>query len=210
MKRSILLIALGLWAIAPNLAQAQWSVGPHILVSFPNSDFANVSKTGAGFGIKAAHRLRSLGGVGLRGDFAFLSYGREITTVTDPFFGTFIAEVRNDAIRLTFGPEYTFGTRKFKAHVGVLGGLYFFKTDINIDQFTPISSESDAALGWNFGGGLMFDVGLGPWIDLGVEYQSIYNVPAPVPDPANPGEVLSSDITAHEITLKIGILFFLR
>lgn len=214
MKRLSLLIAVGLVASAPNLARAQWSVGPHILVSFPNSDFANVAQTGGGFGIKVARKMRSLGGVGLRGDFAFLSYGRDVTTVPTNF-GVFLGEVRNNAFRLTFGPEYVFGTRNFKANIGVLGGFYFFRTDINItdgfSQFTTISSDNDAAVGWSAGGGFMYDIGLGPWLDVAVEYQSIYNVPSPQVDPNNPeGDPIKRDITAHEITLKIGVIFFLR
>ncbi len=209
MKRLILVIALGLWALAPDGARAQWSVGPHILVSFPNSDFANVSETGGGFGIKVARKMKSLGGVGLRGDFAFLSYGRDLTTVN---FGgiPILAEVRNDAFRLTFGPQFIFGTRNFKAHVGALGGFYFFRTNINLDQFNTVSSENDAALGWNAGGGLMYDIGIGPWLDVSVEYQTIYNIPAPEENQVNPDEVVKRDITAHEITLKIGVTFFLR
>ena len=205
--------AIVLWAIAPSRVQAQWTVGPHVLISFPNSDFANVSQTGGGFGIKVARKMTALGGVGLRGDFGYLSYGRDVTTVPTNF-GTYLGEIRNNAFRLTFGPEYVFGTRNFKAHVGVLGGFYFFRTDINItdgfNQFTA-ASDNEADLGWSAGGGLMYDIGLGPWLDVAVEYQSIYNVPSPRVDPANPeGEPIKRDITAHEITLKIGVIFFLK
>jgi opacity protein-like surface antigen len=209
MKRIIVFAAIVLGAIAPNGARAQWSVGPHILVSFPKSDFANVSETGGGFGIKVARKMRSLGGVGLRGDFAFLSYGRDLTTVN---FGgiPILAEVRHDAFRLTFGPQFVFGTRSLKAHVGALGGFYFFRTNINLDQFNTISSENDAALGWNAGGGLMYDIGLGPWLDVAVEYQTIYNATTEFPDPNNQNQSLKRDITAHEITLKVGVTFFLK
>jgi opacity protein-like surface antigen len=94
--------------------------------------------------------------------------------------------------------------------VGALGGFYFFRTNINLDQFNTISSENDAALGWNAGGGLMYDIGLGPWLDVAVEYQTIYNATTEFPDPNNQNQSLKRDITAHEITLKVGVTFFLK
>ncbi len=208
MKRLILLIALGLWAMAPNRAQAQWTVGPHVLISFPNSDFANVTKTGGGFGIKVARKVSALGGVGLRGDFAFLSYGRDLRLVPNTFL---VEQKRYQALRLTFGPQFEIGTRNFKVHAVAMGGFFLFKTDININdgfQVFNASSDNEAALGWGIGGGFMYDIGLGPWLDVAVEYQSIYNVPAPQVDQT--GQTIKHDITAHEITLKVGVIFFLK
>ena len=212
MKRIILLAAVGLWAMAPDQLHAQWTVGPHILISFPNSDFANVTKTGGGFGIKVARNLSPVGGLGLRGDFAFLSYGRDYTTVQSTV-GPLFAQKRYQGLRLTFGPQYEIGTRNFKAHAEALGGFFLFRTDISIDtglQVFTTSSDNEAALGWNVGGGFMYDIGLGPWLDVALEYQSIYNVPAPQADPSNPGATIKRDITAHEITLKVGVIFFLK
>ncbi len=211
MKKIIPMLVCAIIALAHG-AQAQWSVGPHIVISIPSSDFANVSDVGGGFGLKVVRKLNTLSGIGLRGDFAFMSYGRDFDTVRDAAGNAFIAEVRNESFRLTFGPQYTLGKGSLRFHAGALGGFYFYRTNVNIDTgfgFVSGSRDEEAAVGWNVNGGLMFDIGLGPWLDLAVEYQTIYNIPAPEQNPNNPGEIIKRDITAHELTVKVGVTFFL-
>lgn len=206
MKRILItaVVILG-FALSPNLLQAQWAVGPHIVISVPNSDFANVSGTGGGFGIKVIRNLSALGPIGLRGDFAFINYGRTFEGV--PNQPGLVAQVSKGAFRLTFGPDVTFGTRSLKFHVGALGGFYFFKTDVNIQQggfFLQDTRDNEVALGWNLGGGFQYDIGLGPLLDVDLRYQTIFDV-------STPGTDLTpkSRITAREITLKVGVIFFL-
>ncbi|RMF58027.1 MAG: hypothetical protein D6743_18200, partial [Calditrichaeota bacterium] len=69
--------------------------------------------------------------------------------------------------------------------------------------------DSDAALGWNVGGGLQYDFGLGPWLDIAVEYQTISNLTTSIQDPNDASKTIKNDITAREITLKFGLIFFL-
>lgn len=197
--------------------KAQWTVAPQIVVSIPQSDFENVSKTGGGFGVKVARKLSILGGIELRGDFAFLSYGKEFNQLTDragtpivDFFGfPIIAEFRNEGLRMTFGPQYTLGTDTFKLYGTVMGGWYYFRTNVTTQSSTVAFSDSrdnNFALGWNFGGGLLYDIGLGPWIDVSLQYQTIFNLPAS----SEVQDEQLGDITAHEFTLKFGVLFFLK
>ncbi|MFQ5751044.1 MAG: hypothetical protein ACE5HI_03530 [bacterium] len=214
MKRTFLTGLLLGFIISPGMLQAQWAVGPHIVVSFPSSDFANVSGTGGGFGIKVIRQVNTLGGIALRGDFAFLTYEKGFDTVRDAFNREFLAEIRNEAFRLTFGPNYTVGSRNFKVHFGAMGGFYFFRTNINVSTsfgFFQDSRDNEVALGWNVGGGFQYDIGLGPWLDVALRYQSIYNVPTTVTTQDTGGQVDTRkvDITAHELTLKIGLIFFL-
>ncbi len=207
MKRSIIIIAFLLLIISPGFIQAQWSVAPHVVISIPNADFANVSGTGGGFGIKAIRDFRSMHGIGLRGDFAFISHGKDFGTV-----GGYISEIRHQSFRLTFGPQYSLGTRKFKVHAEVSGGFYIFRTNEDIQTNFGFFQDSsgDAALGWNFGGGFQYDIGLGPWLDVALEYQTIYNIPQIVGIDEATLKSITTDITAHEITLKIGVIFFLK
>lgn len=215
MKRKLLSFVIISILFFPALSMAQWSVGPHIVVSIPTADFANVSGTGGGFGIKVIRNVGALGGgLGLRGDFAFLTHGKDFEAVQSSF-GTFLAEIRNESFRLTFGPQYAFGGRNVKFHAVAEAGFYIFRTNVNLPTnfgFFQDTRDSDAAVGWNFGGGIQYDIGLGPWLDLSVEYQTIYNITSPTTRENENGEIetIKRDITANEITLKIGIIFFLK
>lgn len=214
MKRAVLtFIALTVLCL-PTFLSAQWAIGPHILISVPTSDFANVSGVGGGFGFKVVRRIDALGGIGLRGDFAFLNYERTFETIPSSI-GFLVAEVRNQAFRLTVGPDFTFGKENLKFNAGVSGGLYFFQTDLNISTggFGVLrdTRDEDIAVGWNFGGGFLYDIGLGPWLDVSVRYQTIFNLPssATVTNAEGVEEEIRQNITAHEFTVKLGVIFFI-
>ncbi|MCH6559790.1 outer membrane beta-barrel protein [candidate division KSB1 bacterium] len=212
MHRFIILASTFAVLYFPIKIQAQWSAAPQIVISIPSSDFANVSGTGGGFGVKVIRDFGKRSGFGLRGDFAFLSHGKEFTQVN--IGGLFIAEVKHQSFRLTFGPQYSFGSRNFKMHGSMLGGFYIFRTntDVNTSFGFFQDSSGDAALGWNVGGGLQYDIGLGPWLDVSFEYQTIYNVPSTEFQELPGGEVqtIEKDITANEFTIKVGVIFFLK
>ncbi|MFQ5822622.1 MAG: outer membrane beta-barrel protein [bacterium] len=208
MKRLFILAVILSLVNFPKLSQAQWSVGPHIIVSIPQQDFANISDTGGGFGIKGMYRFASLHGLSLRGDFGFISYGTDFRSVN--IGGTIVpARTENMSFRLTFGPQFSFGTGRLKIQFFGMGGFYFYSTNVTVsDGFIVFTDSQDnlARLGWNVGGGFLYDIGLGPWLDIAVEYNTINNIPGPA-DENNPDNRI--DIDAKEITLKIGVVFFL-
>jgi len=200
--------------------QSQWAVAPEIVIAVPQSDFENVSRTGGGFGVKVIRSFKN--GLQLRGDFSFLSFGKEFNQLTDrngtPIIDIFgfpiIAEFRNQSLRMTFGPQYTLGVAdNFKVYAGVNGGFYYFRTNVTAQGSTfgfSDSRDNSAALGWNFGGGLLYDIGLGPWLDLSVQYTSIANVSSRSKIQNAQGKFDTIDITAKEITVKFGVIFFLK
>ena len=209
MQRFFILVSTFAFLYFPIKIQAQWSAAPQIIISIPSSDFANVSGAGGGFGVKVIRDFGKRSGFGLRGDFAFLSHGKEFTQVQN----IYIAEIRHQSFRLTFGPQYSFGSRNFKMYGGVLGGFYIFRTntDVNTSFGFFQTSTGDAALGWNAGGGFQYDIGLGPWLDVSFEYQIISGVASPVKD--SDGRIVEGefeDITANEFTIKVGVIFFLK
>jgi len=201
----------------PIAGYSQWQVGPHIVISIPENEFANVGETGGGFGIKAVRQTSLLSdALGIRGDFAFLTFGDETTFILDPLSGGFIPlDVRNEGFRLTFGPQLSFGGRSFKVYVGANGGFYFFRKNIST-QFTTFAGtqffqdfeDNNFALGWNVGGGIQYDIGLGPLLDLSFEFQTMHNLPETVEREENLDASIP-DITAHEFTIKAGVTFFL-
>jgi len=220
MKTSLsffLIVVLSMAVTGPlTLAQAQWAISPQVIVSVPTSDFANVRETGGGFGLKVVRQTAALdGGLGLRGDFGFLTFGKTTNLFFDPIFGTIPVETRNESFRFVFGPEYRFGGRNLKFFVGANGGAFFYRTTINTIGFNltgqdVVSNSLDSkwALGWNVGGGFQYDIGLGPWIDVGFAYQTVHNVPEALDDNTTDIDENVPDITAHEFTIKFGVVIF--
>ncbi len=220
MKSLCALFVLFCFLSVPAASDAQWAVSPHVVISIPSNDFANVDQTGGGFGVKVIRQTTALSGaLGLRGDFAFLTYGKKTTLVRDALTLNVIPiESRNEGFRLTFGPQYSIGGRGLKFQLGANGGLYFYRTNITARFFNPVAGRRDFlsnsegnnwALGWNIEGGLQYDIGLGPWLDLALEYQTIHNLPESVEDNTVEDAPPVPDITAHEFTIKIGVIFFL-
>ena len=214
MQRFFILVSTFAFLYFPIKIQAQWSAAPQIIISIPSSDFAKVPGAGGGFGVKVIRDFGKRSGFGLRGDFAFLSHGKEFTQVGTSV-GSFIAEVRHQSFRLTFGPQYSFGSRNFKMYGGVLGGFYIFRTNTDVNTSFGFFQDStgDAALGWNAGGGFQYDIGLGPWLDVSFEYQTIYNITTEFQVRDDQGTVIDiqkQDITANEFTIKVGVIFFLK
>jgi len=210
MKRFLAALCFMVFTGIPGIVLSQWEVGPHLVISVPRSDFANVSAVVGGFGVKGIYNLA--GPLGLRGDFAFISHGRELGTVQDSRGQNFIAETRNESFRLTAGPQFSTKGRKLRLYGGAQAGFFFFRTNINVTTTFQIfqDSSTDAGLGWNAGGGIQYDMGLGPWIDIAFEYQTIYNLTTETEVIENGETVtLKQDFTANEYTIKAGIIFFL-
>lgn len=206
---TVLILSLYFGNASPVLAQ-KWTIGPHIIVSLPQSDFANVSSAGGGIGIKGIYRVSKLGNLSIRSDFGFISYGSKLETL-DNFRGVpnVVAETRNESFRLIFGPQVTFGSSHIKFNLATMGGFYFYRTLVTVPSFFgPISESRDdtAELGWSLGGGVQYDIGLGPWLDFAVEYHTIKNVPAPALEGAE-GQTVNID--ANDISLKFGVVFFI-
>ncbi|MCZ6819554.1 MAG: hypothetical protein O7G31_08690 [Calditrichaeota bacterium] len=217
MKNVLVLFAVLLLLTLPGKSGAQWAVAPEIVISIPQSNFANVGETGGGFGIKAIRSTKLLDHkLELRGDFVFLTFGKETTFVTDGI-QLIPIEARNEGFRLTVGPQYRFGGRSLKFYLGANGGLYYFRTNITAQVFgaggTSFFQDSDNnnwSLGWNGVVGLQYDIGLGPWLDLSFEYQTMYNLPESIADDASEEQIANiKDITANEYTIKFGVIFFL-
>ncbi len=220
MKKTILIFTGLAVFVLPVLVQAQWAISPHVVISVPRNEFANVDETGGGFGLKAVLSPGWLDKkLGVRGDFAFITFGKKRSGLVDSF-GNFVPiESRNEGFRLTLGPEFRTGPRKWKIYAGINGGLYFFRTNITTQffdfggNFRSISDSEDNnfALGWNATTGLQFDIGLGPWIDISFEYQTIYDLPEQsLGGDDTEIDVTIPNVTANEYTIKFGVIFFLK
>jgi hypothetical protein len=199
-----------------GIVRAQWQVGPHIIVSIPQADFENASAVGGGFGVKANRELSEL--FTLRGDFSYISYGKEFKPLLDnqgrpigDVFGPYIAELRNEGYRLIGGPQLNLQALGLRLYSALEGGLYYYRTNVNIPTAFQLVSRSDNnnfAWGWNINGGFQFDIGLGPWLDFSLEYHTVYNVPQVIEDEITEATT-KVDIDLTEFAVKFGVNFTL-
>jgi len=187
----------------------KWAIGPHLVISFPQSDFANLSKTGEGLGGKLLYRFPKKPFFSPRFDFVYLSYGEKRKSETYSS-GYFLVTTRNESFQMTVGPQFSHRIGRFTPYVAPMGGLYVYRTIVSIPDlyyyYGYPSAETTSSLtrwGWTINGGILIDIGLGPHIDIGVKYQKI----ADAVESLVQGERVKSD--AEDINISIGVLFYL-
>ncbi len=193
-----------------ELWQSNWALGPHLVISFPQEEFANVSKTGEGIGGKLLYRLENTPFLNPRLDFTYLSYGEQKKDQTFTA-GYFLVQTRNESFQLTLGPQFSTKIGRFTPYIAPMGGLYIYRTVVSIPDlyyyYGVPAAETTSSLtrfGWNVNAGVMFDVGLGPLIDFSLRYQTINGaVKTKVND-----VTIKSD--ARDFNVSIGVVFFLK
>jgi len=190
--------------------QSNWALGPHLVISFPQDEFANVSKTGEGIGGKLLYRLENISFLNPRADFTYLSYGEQKKDQTFSA-GYFLVQTRNESFQLTVGPQFSAKIGRFTPYLAPMGGLYIYRSVVSIPDlyyyYGVPATETTSSLtrfGWNINAGVMFDVGLGPLIDFSLRYQTINGaVKTKVND-----VTIKSD--ARDFNVSIGVVFFLK
>lgn len=209
--RYVILISLLLFSAShAQQIEEKWTLGPHLIISIPQSDFANLSKTGEGIGGKLLYHFPSLPFLRPRLDLTYLSYGEKRKSETFSA-GYFLVTTRNESFQLTAGPQFSIQSGAFTPYLAIMGGVYNYRTVTSVPELYysygyPVSETSSnlTRLGWNVNIGLLIDIGLGPYIDIGVKYQKIDNAVESKMDE----RVIKSD--AEDINVCIGVLFFLK
>lgn len=199
--------------------QSNWAIGPHLVISLPQDDFANVSKTGEGIGAKVLYKIGSIPYLVPRLDFAYISYGEERG---DPFFASYYAMVqtRNEAFQLTLGPQIQRKYGRFMPYMSAMGGLYVYR---KVTSYTDAYSYYDpyggygyadtkfslTKFGWNVNAGVKLDLNLGPFVDLNIRYQTINDgVKRTAVDES--GVEHTQVFDAKDFTITLGVVFFLK
>ena len=186
---------------------SRWALGVHLVLSFPQSDSANVAKTGEGLGGKLLFLFPKMPYIALRGDFGYITFGETRTS----FLGYGMAQTRKEAFRFSLGPQFQIQKKKFKAYLAPMIGIYNYRTVFSYQDYYGYgygtgygfsdTKESYYRYGWNINGGCMVDVGLGPWIDVGIKYHQRKN-----PIRKDGGIV----VPKGEVSVNIGVVFFLK
>jgi hypothetical protein len=212
MKRFLWLVLL---VTGPAFAAqpSTWSIGPHLLISLPQSEFANItSKVGEGLGGKFMYRVPGAEALNVRADVSYFSYGESRNMTGNVGLMT----TRYESFQLTAGPQFEFSLGRVTPYMAPMAGLYIYRTVVSLPEYAyytgiPASetTESETKLGWNVNGGLLIDIGLGPQIDIGVKYQRIPGAVENTVDTEDGEEIVVSEGDAEDIVITIGVVFFL-
>ena len=187
-------------------SNAQIAIGPHILISIPQDNFANFSDTGEGLGVKFAYTLTSMPILSARVDLEYLSYGIKPAAY---YYNVGTISTRNEAFRLVAGPELAVEFGRFRVYGEAMGGIYAYRTVVSVTNYIyygsyyPETTMSKTKFGWNAGGGVLVDIGIGPWIDIGAKYHNINDII----DAEVDGEPIISD--GQDVSINIGVVFFI-
>ncbi len=212
MKRLLWLVLI---VTGPAVAAqpSTWSIGPHLLISFPQSEFANnTSKVGEGLGGKFMYRVPGASALNIRADLSYFSYGESRDMSTNVGLMT----TRYESFQLTAGPQFQATLGRVTPYVAPMGGIYIYRTVVSFPEYYyytgyPASetTESTTKLGWSLNLGVLVDIGLGPQIDIGFKYQRIPGAVGDTVEPEGEGETLVVESDVEDVVITIGVLFFL-
>ncbi len=190
--------------------EGPWGLGAHFVLSLPQSDFANLSKDGEGFGGKALYRPGVSRYFAVRADLAYISYGEKRNSMTASM-GYYMVQIRNESFQLTFGPQVSLPIGGLTLYTAPMAGLYNYRTVASIPEYYYYygypASETTASLtkwGWNVNAGALIDVGIGVIFDLMVKYQKINDAVETTVEEKK----MHQD--ASDLYIGIGVMFFLK
>jgi len=218
MQRPVLLLLLIIFLSGSLMARTRerlsnWAIGPHLTISFPQSEFSNYSKNGEGLGAKVLYRLEALPFLTPRMDFTYLSFGEKRSTIEGAYSPYYFIQTRNESFQLTVGTQLSQKLGRVTLYVEPMGGLYNFRTVVTIpdDYYYYLygqpyteTKNSRTKFGWGVNGGIMLDIGLGPHLDLQLNYQTIPDVVKTIED----DKTVTRD--AKDFSISFGAVFFLK
>ena len=208
MKRPLLIgIFLFLMTTFGAAQDWSWQVGPNLSFAFRNKDYANVSSLGEGLGAKIIYNWGVHPWASPRLDFVYLSFGEQRST-TSGNTGGLIIQTRNESFQLTSGFHFARPQGSIRYYLSPMAGIYNFRAVTTLPELyyyygypAMDTRDSQWKLGARVQGGFLFDIGLGPLIDIGFTYQRIFNVETRIED-----QVFRSD--ADDFMVTIGVMIF--
>jgi len=181
--------------------------GAHLLIASPLGEMKDVAKTGMGLGAKFLGTFEMLPWLAIRGDIGYLSYDSKQNMVN--VYGYYMYQTtRQEGFQLALGPQVTLGQNSFRLYAAPLLGFTYFQTVTSVPEmayYGYIASDTQNSYGaftWALSGGVLFDIGLGPLIDIGIKYDHMTNAVRKEID----GRQLKSD--GADLTIMLGVVFF--
>ena len=210
-KMTIILVAIFVMSMPGMAKDWSWQIGPNLSFAYPFEKYANANSLGEGLGAKVVYNWGSNAWLSPRADIVYLSYGSKRSS----FGGGPVVETRNESFQVSAGFHVAKPKGGIRYYLSPLAGIFNYRAVMTIPEsyyygyytgLPPISDTRDSQ--WKWGarvqGGLLFDVGLGPLIDIGFTYQRIFNVETMLED----GTSYRGD--AEDVMLTVGLMIFAK
>jgi hypothetical protein len=203
----LMLVLLFLGQISGESQAMPTHAGAHLLISSPLGEMKDVAKTGMGLGAKFLGTFEMLPWLSIRGDIGYLSYDSKQNLVN--YRGYAIYRItRQEGFQLALGPQVMYSHSFFRLYAAPMIGFTYFQTVVSAPELAYYgynateTQNSYGAFTWAVSGGVMFDIGLGPLIDIGIKYDHLTNGVRKELD----GRQLKSD--GADLTIMLGVVFF--
>lgn len=206
-KRIALPVTLAALLLVPAAARAGFGVGGNLMLSLPQEDFANVSESGGGMGIKLLFSPPTVPAIAVRADLGFVIYGSE--NYRDQVAGIPVdVTVRNQSVQFTVGPQFQSPMGPLRVYAAPMAGVYNYSTRLELEG-TDIgeTQNSTTKFGWNINGGMLVRVYQSPIhkFDLDINIEGKYHTIKEAIETEIDGVTTTSD--ANDISLHLGVLF---
>ena len=209
MKKIIVSVLVFLLIFASaNVAEAKVTGGGQFQVVLPLGDMKDVTKTGIGLsGIFLAPLDKGSWFIP-RADFAFVSYDSQQQLVYVGGYPT-LASVRQEGFHLSVGPQFTGKIGPVWLYCSPLAGYSYFQTIASIPElayYGYYASERQEHYGTFHVAadtGIMFDIGLGPLIDIGFKYRYLFD------GVRTETEESVSYSNGSDFTVSLGVMWYL-
>jgi hypothetical protein len=194
--------------LVPSVAGAGFGVGGNLLISLPQEDFANVSETGGGLGIKFLYSPPLMPAIAVRADVAFVVYGSE--TYEDEVAGILVdIETRHQSVQFTVGPQVQSPVGPVRFYAAPMLGVYNYSTEVEVSGTDYGRTENSTnKFGWNINGGMLVRVYQSPVgkFKLDINLEGKYHIIKDAIETEIDGMVTKSD--ANDISVHAGVLFY--
>lgn len=189
---SITLLVILTLLLFPSAAFSRTALGPTLIGSLPQNEFADMAGAGAGIGAKFLYYLPSLPVLAFRADVSAVWYGsQESISLTTEYSPEIVAHLktRRRSYRVALGPHLESPTGSIRPYLAPMIGLYHHRVTEKIDGQIAWQSEcvNTMKFGWSLGAGFVVDLTGWPEqnlelvLDIGAKYHAAQDLLGPWP-----------------------------
>ena len=208
---SIVLSAILTLLLFPSAAFSRTAMGPTLIGSLPQNDFAEMAKTGGGIGAKFLYYLPTVPFLAFRADVSAVWYGfKESISLTTEHSPEIVAHLKTGrrSYRVTLGPHFESTSRPIRLYAAPMIGLYHHRVTEKIDGQIAWQSEcvNTMKFGWSLGAGFLVDLAGWPEqnlelsLDIGAKYHAAQDLLGPWPF------LDAENRDAEEVVVDVGVM----
>jgi hypothetical protein len=191
-----------------HVVEAKVTGGGQFQVVLPLGEMKDVTKTGIGLSGIILMPLEQVSWFVPRADLAFVSYDSQQQLVYVGAYPT-LASVRQEGFHLSVGPQFTAKLRSIWLYCSPQVGYSYFQTIASIPElayygyYASERQEHYDAFHVAADTGIMFDIGLGPLIDIGFKYRYLSD------GVRKETEESVSYSNGSDFTISLGVMWYL-